>query len=358
MSGLWQRIWKWREVEAVIQSNDPAARTEAIVSDLIARDRIPGLSVCVIHAGQTVLQKAWGYADLEHEISMHPSQTLVRAASASKPIAAVALGKLVASGKMKWDDSYYQYVPYFPKKKYDFSLRQLAGHTAGIRGYRGKEYAMNRALTIRDSLPVFQDDPLLFEPGTGYQYNSYDWVMLSLAMEEVTGMPFEQYVKKEILDPLGLTKTRPEIPDENQEDIAQFYTRRKGGFKKATPVDNRYKLAGGGYLTTAEELARFGYACLKGDVLQGDALKELWTSMEVDGTKTYYGLGWEVSEDMKGRPFYGHRGNSVGGYSNFYIFPKQELIFVALINCTDPEIQSELDSIQNVFLEYYAKPAS
>lgn len=350
MSGLWQRIWKWNRAEPKGVPSRLSHNAQFILSELAEKQKVPGIAVSVVQNGEVMLQGGWGFADLEKQIPMDPQTILTRAASASKPIAAMALGKLVASGQMDWDGSYYDYVPYFPKKQYDFSLRQLASHTAGIRGYKGKEYALNKPFSIRDSLAVFQDDPLLFEPGTSYHYNSYDWVLLSLAIEEVTGQSFEQFVRKEILDPLGMQLTRPEVPIESDPNIAQFYTRGRTGFRKASQVDNRYKLAGGGYLTTAEELALFGLACLENRILDMDTMDEILSPQMVGLQNTYYGLGWEVSEDNKGRPYYGHRGNSVGAYTNFYLYPEQNLIFVSLINCSDPGVQMVLDEVRDLFL--------
>ena len=70
----------------------------------------------------------------------------------------------------------------------------------------------------------------------------------------------------------------------------------------------------------------------------------------VNGKPTYYGLGWQVSTDKKGRHFYGHIGNGVGGYSNFFVYPKQQVVFSILVNCTNPEIQQELDEVVDEIL--------
>ena len=351
MSGLWQRLFGWRRNSNSSRVGNLTDEATTILSDLVQQNKVPGIVVCVLQKGKVVLQGGWGYADVENKILMDPLTTLTRAASASKPIAAVALGKLISSGRLNWDASYYDYVSSFPKKQYDFNLRQLASHTAGIRGYKGKEYALNKPLSIRDSLRVFQDDPLLFEPGTSYHYNSYDWVMLSLAVEEVAGKSFEKVVSDEILTPLGLERTRPEVPGDAHPEIACFYSPRKSGFKKATEVDNRYKLAGGGYLTTAAELAEFGQACLEYRILDKEVMDEIWTAQKIGDASTYYGLGWEVSEDDHGRAYYGHRGNSVGAYTNFYLYPKEELVFVALINSTDPGVQVDLDKVIDLCLK-------
>jgi len=350
MSSVWDRLFKWakgRKEEAPLKGR---AAADKILSDLVHFNKVPGLAITLLKEGEILFQKGYGYADMARVLSMDPKQTLCRAASASKPIAALALGKMMETGNIDPDASFYHYVPYFPKKKYDFTIRQLAGHTAGIRGYRGKEYALNKPLSIKDSLDIFKDDDLLFEPGSDYHYNSFDWVMLSLAMEEVSGIPFETQVDQDVLQPLGLRNTRPELPNEKDERVAKFYTRYGGGFKIATSVDNRYKLAGGGFLTTSDDLAHFGQACLEQKLLDKSTWKELWESKEVNGQNTYYGLGWEVSEDLQGRKRLGHTGNGVGGYSNFYIYPKEKVVVSILINCTDPKVQAVLDIATDIFI--------
>lgn len=350
MSAFWQRIRNWWGYMPTEIVSGPVSEAQTLLSELAEKKKVPGIAVCVLKNAEVILQQGWGYARLEEKVPMDPVTTLTRAASASKPIAAMALGKLVASGQMDWDASYHAYVPYFPEKSHEFSLRQLASHTAGIRAYKGKEYALNKPYSIRDSLAVFQDDPLIFKPGTSYAYTSYDWVMLSLAAEEVTGVPFAQFVGQEVLGPLGLHKTRPEIPGETDKELARFYTKNRSGFRIAVPVDNRYKLAGGGYLTTAKELARFGQACMDYKILDKSVMDGIWKAQRVGQKSTYYGLGWEVSEDAHGRPYYGHRGNSVGAYTNFYLYPEQNVVFVALINCTDPGVQPVLDKVRNLVL--------
>ena len=325
--------------------------SEKIFTELAVSGAVPGMAACVQKEGREILCRGFGFADLETGREIDPEHTLFRAASASKPIAATALAKLMQEGKIDLDASYYQYVPYFPKKAHDFTIRQLASHTAGIRSYKGREYALNRPYTIKESLQVFQEDPLLFKPGTSYHYNSFDWVMLSLAIEEASEMSFEEYTKKEVLQPLGMLNTKAEMPGIQTQLTAEFYSRWSDGFRRAVSVDNRYKLAGGGFLTTAVDLVKLGQAYLDQTVLNEQLAQEFLTAQKVNGKSTYYGLGWEVSRDHKGRRFFGHTGNSVGGYSNFYIYPEAELVVVILINSTDPKVQARLNKAIDSFFD-------
>jgi CubicO group peptidase (beta-lactamase class C family) len=342
-------------------------KADLLLQDLIKSNKVPGLAITVLNKGETIFQKGYGYSDIEGKLTVNPQQTIFRIASVSKPIAATALGCMVQDGVVDLDESFYTYVPDFPKKTYDFTIRQLASHTAGIRGYRGKEYGLNMPFSIKDSLEVFKNDPLLFVPGKDYSYNSFDWVMLSVAMQEVSGIPFEDYVQEKVLNPLGMTNTlvpkcnpernrRQSNTDVNgvystQEKLCTttFYTKVAASFRKAIPVNNFYKLAAGGYLSTSEDVAKLGQAYLDKEVLNDEVRNQFLTAQEVNGKSTYYGLGWQVSEDAKGRKFFGHIGNGVGGYSNFFVYPEQQLVFSILINCTDPKVQEELAMVVDCF---------
>lgn len=309
------------------------------------------MAVCIAGTDKTHLLKGYGWADLENGIRVKARETIFRAASASKPIAAMALARMVEEGLINLDASFYDYVSYFPRKSSDFTIRQLASHTAGIRSYRGKEFALNRPYSIKDSLQVFQNDPLLFTPGTAYHYNSFDWVMVSLAMEEASGIPFEDYVKQQVLNPLAMENTFAEIPGEEAALQANFYTKWSGGFRKAASVDNRYKLAGGGFLTTVTDLVKLGRALIEGRLISPAIQAEFLTAQSVKAQSTYYGLGFEVSRDGRGRKYYGHTGSSVGAYSNFYIYPEEEIVVAILINCTDPGVQPILNRAIDSFFE-------
>ena len=352
---------------------DKLVKADALLSDLVHKKRVPGISITVLKEGKLVLQKGYGHADKERKIKVDPTKTIFRIASVSKNIAATALASMMEDGTIDIDTSFYEYVPYFPKKEWDFTIRQLAGHTAGIRSYRGIEYGLNKPYSIKESIAIFKDDDLIFEPGTDYLYNSYDWVMISLAMQEVSGIPFEEYVKEKVLNPIGMEHTfapeclyeagaiKPEnaqaiqknqlIKSSSKKDLAIFYTKNRiGGFREAIPVNNYYKLAGGGYLSTSEDIAKFGQAYIEGKVLSEELRTLFLTTQTINATPTHYGLGWQVTVDKRGRKYYGHVGNGVGGYSNLFIYPEQQMVFAILINCTDPKVQVVLDEVVDTLI--------
>ena len=330
-------------------------KADVLFHNLVAERQVPGMAITMLKNGKILLQKGYGYVDVERKVPVDPNKTMFRTASISKCITGLALGKMAEEGLVDLDAPFHRYVSDYPKKSHKFTLRQLASHTAGIRGYRGKEYGLNQPYSIKDSIAIFQNDPLVFEPGKGYLYNSFDFVLLSLAMEEVSGMPFADYVKEKVLDPLDMKNTSPpqiegvrssaRLPDgQAVENLAHFYTKRSVSFKEAIPVNNAYKLAGGGYLSTSADIAQMGQAILEGKLLKKETYDQILTSQFINGKPTYYGLGFQVSQDVQGRNFVGHVGNSVGAYTNFFVYPKEEMVISVLINCTDPKVQEKLDT--------------
>lgn len=348
MRAKWQDILNFllpaRGSHRVIESTG-CDQADALLKQLIARQEVPGLAICASYKGEAWFSGGYGFANLQAEIPVVPESAVFRIASISKPITAMALACMVADGSLDLQTDIRNYVPEFPQGHGPVNLKQLAAHTAGIRSYKGKEFALNQPMQIADSLELFVQDPLEYAPGEGYLYTSLDYVLLSLAMERAQGQPFHELVSQRVLQPLQMSHTVREVPGEPVENQVEFYTRRGNGFQKSVPVDTRFKLAGGGYLSTVSDICRFGEACVQGELLPQALYSEFLTPQQVGGSSTYYGLGWEVSQDARGRPFYGHTGNAIGAYTNFKVFPDQELVVAILINASTAGVQPILDSV-------------
>lgn len=347
---LWNRIrslgqgFPKPKAQTGMHRNTKAARQplEKRMQAWASSSAVPGMAVGAGTATETHFLGAAGCADLESQRPVDAAKTVFRIASVSKPITATALARMVGAGTLGLEDPLHAYVPEFPHP--GITIRQLASHTAGLRGYRGKEMALNRPMGIAGALPIFRDDPLLSPPGTAYHYSSFDFVLLSLAMQRAAGKPFHTLVEEEVLGPLGMLQTTMEIPGRPREGQARFYSRGRKGFRPAAPVDNRYKLAGGGYLSTVPDILRLGQAYLRGEVAPAACLEEFLSSVQIGGEPTWYGLGWEVSRDASGEPYYGHTGHSIGAYSIFRIYPEAGRVVVLLINGPDPGSRADTES--------------
>ena len=328
------------------QNNRKYRKVNRIANRLVKKGKIPGMAITVMKNGQTLLNRGYGYADVHSKTRIEPSKTMFRIASVSKSITAAALGKLIEEEKIDLEASLHAYVPYFPDKAFDFTIKQLGSHTAGIRSYKGNEFMLNRPLNIEQGVCLFEQDSLLFKPGDNYYYSSYGFNLLSLAMQEAAGQPFESYVKEKVLDACQMNHTCPDN-NSNVAYKATFYRTPKKNkpFVVAPPVNNYYKMAGGGFLSTAVDVAMFGDAILQNKLMPIGIKNQLLTAGHVGEKSTYYGIGWQVSKDHKGRPYYGHVGNGLGGYSILYVYPESGLVFSILINSSNPNIDEKIEQI-------------
>ena len=317
------------------------AQARAIVCDQLA-GKIPGLQVAVAVGGKLVWSEAFGYADLAREVPV-TAETQFRIGSVSKPLTAAAVALLYEQGKLDLDAPVQRYVPSFPDKGYPITTRQLAGHLAGIRHYRGDEFLRNRHFdTVLEGLAIFQGDSLLFPPGTKFSYSSYGWNLISAVVEGAAGQDFLTYMSRNVLRPLGLTHTAPDRVDSLIPNRTRFYERgADSGFVPAPPVDNSYKWAGGGFLSTAEDLVRFGSALLEPGFLKAATLELLFTSQKTTaGEPTGYGIGWFVATDGRGHRWVSHGGGSVGGTTAFSVDRDSRVVVAITSNLTGAPLQA------------------
>jgi CubicO group peptidase (beta-lactamase class C family) len=305
--------------------------------------------------GRIVWAEGFGFADLEQRVAMWP-HTKMRIGSVSKPITATALGLLYEQNKLDLDAPVQKYVPSFPNKKYTITTRQVAGHLSGIRHYEDREDAevfnTRHYATVLEGLSMFKDDPLRFEPGEKYHYSSHGWNLLSAVVEGISGQSFLSYMQENVFAPAGMRHTIADLNAEIIPNRARFYVREDGKWRNAPYVDSSYKWAGGGFLSTPEDLVRFGWAIANAQLLKPETVTLFTTSQRTnDGKETGYGMGWGVSTDAKGRRRIEHGGGSVGGASGLVVYPAQRVVVAMIVN-TDgiPDRDQLMQSIAEGFI--------
>ena len=320
--------------------------------NFLNKENIPGMSISVSKKGTLIWSQGFGYSDLQNKTKVSPKTTQFRIASISKPISAMALATLVDKNKLEFDASIYKYLPDYPTKEYDFTIRQIGGHTSGIRGYKGNEFFLNEKLSITEGLDIFKDDPLLFKPQSDYNYSTYNWVLLSEVVQEIAQTPFSNYVEKVIFNPLKMTSTTLDVSDSIFPNRTKFYRKTKAGqIVLGTDVSNEYKVAGGGFLSTSEDLIKFGNEVIYPKLISETALKELIKPQILESGKiTYYGIGFSIGETKTNTPVYSHSGSSIGASTLLLIYPKEEVVISILTNLSNVPIYDLGKTLESIFL--------
>ncbi len=319
-----------------VEVNDSnSGKTDRLINDFLNTKNLPGLSVSVMKEGEIVYSKGFGYADVDSKTLIDPSKTKFRIGSFSKTLTASALMILVEKEQIDLDKSIYSYTPEFPQKKWDFNLRMMAGHLSGIRHYENDEFYITKNYdNIFDALEVFQDAPLMHEPGTKYLYSTHAWTLISLAIERASNIPFTQFMDSDVFSKLGMANTFAEVKGLDIDNKVTYYRKNStGGYDVAKDVNNSWKWAGGGYISTTEDVLKFLNQHLNDNYLSENSLKALMTSQTTDdGKKTGYGIGWRIRSGRNGDMLYGHTGGSVGGTTYAFMNKNKKTIVVITSN--------------------------
>jgi CubicO group peptidase (beta-lactamase class C family) len=298
---------------------------------------VPSISAGLLRNDKIIWLKSAGIADIENNVPASTS-SLYRIASISKPITAIAVLQLWERGLISLDTDARAYLPDFPVKKYKFTVRQLLNHTSGIRNYREGEFDSKKFYaTTDDALKLLAYDSLMFEPGTKYSYTSLGYTLLAAIVEKVSKTSFEDYLKNNIFIPAGMLST---IVDKQREIILN----RVKGYEKnaerkivnAPLADLSIKVAGGGFLSTANDLLLFSKAVLENKLIKQSTLEMMIRRSKLKSGKDIdYGLGFSVSFENDSLIYFSHNGAGTGFSSMLLIDPKLKIASVHLINIRD-----------------------
>ena len=326
----------------------------------LVEQNLPGLSVAVGVGGDIVWAEGFGWANLENRVPVAPGMRF-RIGHASKALTSAAVGLLLEKGRLHLDDEIQTYVPAFPRKQWPVTLRQLMGHVAGVRHYRGEEADMPSAHCERASegLQSFADDPLLFEPETQYRYSTYGWVLVSAAVEAAANEPFFTFMRTQIFTPLGMADTTSDSATEPIPDRATFYFPRFSGDNVRArswrrTVDYSCFAGAGAFLSTPSDLVRFGMALSSGKLLQPATVSMLQTPQQLaSGKDTDYGLGWMLETvPLAGEPtrLASHASRTcVGASTSFLTFPERGLVVAVTANISFADTRSIALKIAQAF---------
>jgi CubicO group peptidase (beta-lactamase class C family) len=311
---------------------DPAVRVDSLLA-AYNKAESPGCAVGVSHNGRTVLSRAYGSANLEHGIPNSP-ETVFEAGSVSKQFTAAAIVRLAQQGKLSLDDDVRRYVPEVPDYGTPITLRHLLNHTSGLRDWgsvmqlagwpRGtKIYTHAHALDV-----ISRQKSLNFTPGAEYSYSNTGYNLLAIIVERVSGMSFAEFSRRELFEPLGMTRT--EWRDDFTRTVrgrASAYTWEDGAWHLQMPFENVH--GNGGLLTTVGDLLRWNQALDSGTIAGLDTLET--RGVLSNGRRIDYALGLSVGE-LRGVREVSHSGATAGYRAYLARYPDAGVSVALLCN--------------------------
>lgn len=320
-------------------SSETRTRIEAAVSKFMSTTHAPGVSIAVVEGTELKWAAGFGFADLENQVPA-TEHTLYRLASISKSLSATGAMELVEQGKLNLDDPVQKYCPAFPQKSGAITTRLVLGHLAGIRHYKSDsqddpEVGNTKHFDdpIRAGLDFFKNDPLLSEPGKQFHYSTQGYSLVGCVIEGASGAKYTEYMRQNVMIPAGMEHT---VADDRFAIIpyrTRFYQKTKSGtVENADFLDSSYKIPGGGWLSSAEDMARFEVAILNDKLLKPATRTLMWTPLHPSAAQPdTYALGWGTGAE-DGIRYVGHDGGQQGTSTNFLIAPQKQVGVVVLAN--------------------------
>ncbi|HJU41585.1 MAG TPA: serine hydrolase domain-containing protein [Vicinamibacterales bacterium] len=314
----------------------------------------PGCAVGVAAAGKPVLMKAYGMADLEHDVPNTP-ETIFESGSLAKQFTAMAILLLAKDGKLSLDDQVRKHIPELPDYGVPLTIRHMLTHTSGLRDWgsvagiagaprTSREYTHGHVLDI-----VSRQKSLNFTPGTQYSYSNTGYNLSAIIVSRLSGMSFADFSKRRIFEPLGMTSTQ--WRDDHQRIVkrrAIAYRPSGDGYQIEMPFENVH--GNGGLLTTVGDLLKWNENFVNPKV--GDpalVMQQQTRGRFNDGREHDYALGLRVNA-LRGVKNVNHSGSTAGYVTHLNRFPEAHLSVAVLCNVSSGAATNAANDVSVLYL--------
>ncbi|MBL8266525.1 serine hydrolase domain-containing protein [Steroidobacter sp.] len=333
---------------ALAATRDKAAEDAAAVDKIFASfsgDR-PGCSVGVFRDGQTPIVRNYGLADLATKAPL-TADTVFYMASVSKQFTSLAAATLIADGKLGIDDDIRKWLPELPRYESPVTVRRLMNHTAGVREVLGL-FSLAGTQSYETLMPpevlrmMVRQKELNFTPGSQYTYSNGGYFLLAQVVERAAGQRFDEYARKRILEPLGMTSSYFRYGDNPAgANLAHGYVRDDASGYKVRDTYPGFS-GSGGLMSSVNDMAKYDRDLNVGHKVWTDKVRQIMlepgrlsNGETFDaGDGLHYASGVRVGT-LRGQELIEHSGGHAAFSSNYITFPKLKASFVSICNIAD-----------------------
>lgn len=280
-----------------------------------SRPGMPATYLLVAKDNKPIVKKAYGLANIELNVPANPDH-LFTLASITKQMVAVGILKLASEDKLSLTDDIRKYFPKFDTHGKQITIEHLLTHTSGIYSETGATGANGKTLydlsvshgilSEEEFMDYVMQHDLYFEPGTDWGWNTYGFYMAFFIIEKISGVPFNEYMRKNIFEPAGMKNTFSKVDGNRlgqfgiKDLVSNYYHPDADGklvwrdFRRFTPMYfyERYSI-----VTSLDDLMKWDIALREHKILPKKWIEKAWTPFHLkDGRSTNYGYGWVISE--------------------------------------------------------------
>jgi CubicO group peptidase (beta-lactamase class C family) len=319
-----------------------AARLDEVVQAYVP-DRFMG-SVLVVRDDEVVLDRSYGFANLEWNIPNTPD-TKFRLGSITKQFTAAAILLLEDQGKLKTSDLLSAHLPNTPEAWKDITLHHLLSHEAGLPNVTSLPWFaqnMMKPIAAQATIAAFHDLPLDFAPGSEFRYSNSGFIVLGRLVELISGVSYADFVRDNIFMPLGMTSSGYDSNTQVIPNRASGYSPGPNGPMNAGYVDMLVPHGAGALYSTTGDLLRWNQGLFGGELLSTESLAKMTTPNLGDYA---YGVIVTTAHDAKR---VSHNGSIQGFNTAMTYYPDEKLLVVALSNINGPGADTIVAHLDNI----------
>jgi CubicO group peptidase (beta-lactamase class C family) len=283
--------------------------------------------VLVMQHDKILLKKAYGPADREWNIQ-NTANTKFRIGSITKQFTASCILQLIEQGKLSLDDKLSKFIPGFPKGD-SVTIHMLLNHTSGIPSFTElKDFGSYERLSLtKDSMiRYFETRPYDFSPGTKWQYNNSGYFLLAYILEKTTGQSYENYLRQNIFDKLGMNNTGVDRLDSVLPMRARGYSKQKNKIINAEFISMEWPFGGGVLYSTVDDLYKWDRALYGTGIISNSSKQKMFTP-----GKSNYGYAM-IIDSLENHPRTWHNGSIPGFQSNISRYVNDDACIIVLSN--------------------------
>lgn len=335
---------------------------DSTIMEVMNKYNLPGAVFSVVKDGKVFLEKGYGYSNVEKKIPVSPESTIFRIGSVSKLFTSTAVMQLKEQGRIEINKDVNDYLKVFKiENKYSkpVTMYNLLTHTAGFddrwTGAAAPDYT--KVMSLGEYLSKNMPE-IIREPGNVTQYSNHGMTLAGHIVEEVSGMPFDEYIIGNITKPLGMNNTYPRIMQGMVNNLALEYVYKNGSYKPMQLYDFNIYPAGS-VCSTSSDMAKFMIAHLNNGslgesrILKDETAKDMHSQHFTNSPKVP-GMCYGFYEIMEGtHRFIAHGGDTNGTHSFLFLDPAQNIgLFISNNGVQGQFLTSEL--VQKFIKHYYS----
>lgn len=320
---------------ASAQSSDAdlAHKVDSIATRVLQTTGVPSASIAVVRHGRLAYANAYGNAKLDPNVAA-TSAMRYGLGSISKQFTAAAILLLQEDGKVSLDDHVSKYVPGLTRGN-EVTVRQVLSHTSGYQDFWPQDYLMEpmkKAVTPQEIVNRWGKQALDFEPGARWQYSNTNYTIAGMIVEKASGMPYYDFIRQRILNPLGMTTALNFDVNPRVTDATGYIRYALGPLRPAPDAGAGWMWGAGELAMTASDLAKWDIAMINRSLLKPASYRALETDVRLNsGVGTGYGLGVDLSVS-NGHFLVEHSGEVSGFTAENFVYPEDSAAIVVLTN--------------------------